>query len=184
MSKVGKTPISMLDGTTIAINGNSAQVTGPKGTMSVNIPNGVTFKVEENKAVVTAKNLEDKKTRSLFGMFRANLNNAVKGVESEFEKKLEMIGVGYRAQMQGADLVLSVGYSHPVKFSPKSGIKLAVADNIISVSGIEKAMVGEMAAEIRAVRPPEPYKGKGIRYQGEYVRRKAGKAAKAAGATK
>ena len=110
--------------------------------------------------------------------------NAVKGVDTGFEKKLEMAGVGYRAQMQGEDLVLSVGFSHPVKFSPKGGIKLSVADNVISVSGMDKAMVGEMAAEIRQVRPPEPYKGKGIKYKGEYVRRKAGKAAKAAGATK
>jgi large subunit ribosomal protein L6 len=117
-------------------------------------------------------------------MFRANLSNAVKGVESGFEKKLEMAGVGYRSQMQGADLVLSVGFSHPVKFSPKPGLTLSVADNVISVVGIDKALVGEMAAEIRSIRPPEPYKGKGIKYQGEYVRRKAGKAAKAAGATK
>ena len=183
MSKVGKTPISIAQGTSISLDGAAAKVTGPKGVISVNIPPGITFKMDANQAIVTAKNINDKNRRSLFGMFRANLNNAVKGVENEFEKKLEMTGVGYRAQIQGADLVLSVGFSHVVKFTPKPGIKLTVADNVISVSGIEKAMVGEMAAEIRAVRPPEPYKGKGIRYQGEYVRRKAGKAAKAAGAT-
>ena len=182
MSKVGKVPVVFAQGTNIVIEKHVAQVTGPKGSLTVAIPTGIKVEVNENQAVVTAKKLTDKKIRSLFGMVRANLNNAVKGVESEFEKKLEMTGVGYRAQMQGSDLVLSLGFSHPVKFSPKTGVKLAVADNAITVTGIDKQVVGEMAAEIRAVRPPEPYKGKGIRYQGEYIRRKAGKAAKAAGA--
>jgi len=183
MSKIGKLPISITQGVSLTTEGKAVHVTGPKGVFIVDKPEGITLEINEGVARVTAKNQNDKKIRSLFGMFRANLANAVKGVDSGFEKKLEMTGVGYRAQIQGADLVLSVGYSHPVKFSPKEGIKLTVADNVISVSGIDKAMVGELAAEIRAVRPPEPYKGKGIRYQGEYVRRKAGKAAKAAGAT-
>ena len=184
MSKIGNLPISITSGVSLTTEGKTIQVTGPKGSASLKKPDGIAIEVNEGIAVITAKDQNDKKIRSLFGMFRANLANAVKGVDTGFEKKLEMTGVGYRAQIQGVDLVLSVGYSHPVKFSPKEGIKLAVADNVISVSGIDKAMVGEMAAEIRAVRPPEPYKGKGIRYQGEYVRRKAGKAAKAAGATK
>ena len=119
MSKVGKTPVLMALGTSINVDGNSAQVIGPKGTVVVNIPDGVSFKIDENQAVVTVKNTTDKKIRSLFGMFRANLNNAVIGVENGFEKKLEMTGVGYRSQIQGEDLVLSVGFSHPVKFSPK-----------------------------------------------------------------
>lgn len=182
MSKVGKVPIIIANGVTVTIQGQEAQVSGPKGQATVVVPEGTAVEVAEGKAVVTAKNQEDKKIRALFGMVRANLANAIKGVDSGFEKKLEMTGVGYRAQMQGADLVLSLGFSHPVKFTPKEGIKLAVADNVISVTGTDKVMVGEMAAEIRAVRPPEPYKGKGIRYQGEYIRRKAGKAAKAAGA--
>ncbi|HUQ85613.1 MAG TPA: 50S ribosomal protein L6 [Candidatus Limnocylindrales bacterium] len=184
MSKVGKLPITIANGVNLTDSEKSVQVTGPKGSATVNKPEGLDLAVNEGIAVVSAKDPNDKKIRAMFGMFRANLANAVKGVDTGFEKKLEMTGVGYRAVIQGADLVLSVGYSHPVKFSPKEGIKLAVADNVISVLGIDKAMVGEMAAEIRAVRPPEPYKGKGIRYQGEYIRRKAGKAAKAAGATK
>ncbi len=184
MSKIGKLPISIGQGVTVTVEAKKAVVTGPKGSATVNKPEGIEVEVNDGIAQVSAKNKDDKKIRSLFGMFRANLANAVKGVDSGFEKKLEMTGVGYRAQIQGVDLVLSVGYSHPVKFSPKEGITLSVKDNVISVAGIDIAMVGEMAAEIRAVRPPEPYKGKGIRYQGEHVRRKAGKAAKAAGATK
>lgn len=184
MSKVGKVPISIAESVTVLVESGKVQVNGPKGQASVNMPEGIEVNVKEGHAVVTAKNQNDKKIRSLFGMTRANLANAIKGVDTGFEKKLEMTGVGYRAQMQGEDLVLSVGFSHPVKFSPKEGVKLAVSDNVISVSGIDKAVVGEMAAEIRIVRKPEPYKGKGIRYQGEYIRRKAGKAAKAAGATK
>lgn len=184
MSKVGKVPITISNGVNVSIEPGKTEVTGPKGNATVIIPEGIAVEVIDGKAVVTAKNQEDRRIRALFGMFRANLANAVKGVDSGFEKKLEMVGVGYRAQMQGADLVLSVGFSHPVKFTPKDGIKMSVADNVISISGIDKAQVGEIAAEIRAVRPPEPYKGKGIKYQGEYIRRKAGKAAKAAGATK
>lgn len=184
MSKIGKLPITISQGVSLSVEANSVKVTGPKGEAIVNKPEGIEVKVSEGVATVSAKEQNDKKIRSLFGMFRANLANAVKGVDTGFEKKLEMTGVGYRAQMQGADLVLSLGFSHPVKFTPKSGIKLNVADNVMSVMGIDKALVGEMAAEIRSVRPPEPYKGKGIRYQGEYIRRKAGKAAKAAGATK
>lgn len=184
MSKVGKVPIALKDGVNVSVQGSVAEVSGPKGNASVNVPNGINVEIKEGQVVVTAADPNDKKIRAFFGMFRANLANAVTGVDQGFEKKLEMTGVGYRAVMQGAELVLSVGYSHPVKFTAKDGIKLSVADNVISVAGIDKALVGELAAEIRAVRPPEPYKGKGIRYQGEYVRRKAGKAAKAAGATK
>ncbi|HSW47896.1 MAG TPA: 50S ribosomal protein L6 [Candidatus Saccharimonadales bacterium] len=184
MSKIGKLPIAIAQGVSLAVEGQNVLVKGPKGNTSVNKPEGIDLEIADGVATVSAKEQNDKRVRSLFGMFRANLANAVKGVESGFEKKLEMAGVGYRSQMQGADLVLSVGFSHPVKFSPKTGITLSVADNVISVAGIDKALVGEMAAEIRSVRPPEPYKGKGIKYQGEYVRRKAGKAAKAAGATK
>lgn len=182
MSKVGKAPIAIGSSITLTDNGKTVQVTGPKGAATVNKPEGITLAVSEGSAVVAAKNKEDKKIRSLFGMFRANLANAVKGVDSGFEKKLEMKGVGYRAQMQGSDLVLSVGFSHPVKFTPQEGVNLSVADNVITVAGIDKVLIGEMAARIRKVRKPEPYKGKGIMYQGEHIRRKAGKAAKAAGA--
>jgi large subunit ribosomal protein L6 len=182
MSKVGKVPIRIPEGVNISIEEKQVSLTGPKGSISMAKPKGVAVEVNEQTAVVSASNQEDKKIRALFGMFRANLANAVKGVESGFERKLEMKGVGYRAQVQGVDLVLSVGFAHPVKITPVEGVSLSVADNVISVAGINKVLVGEMAARIRKVRPPEPYKGKGIMYQGEHIRRKAGKAAKAAGA--
>ena len=118
----------------------------------------------------------------MYGLTRANLANLMKGMDTGFEKQLEIKGVGYRAQMQGADLVLSLGFAHPVKFHPIDGVKIAVADNVITVSSTDKQLVGVTAANIRKVKPPEPYKGKGIRYKDERVRRKAGKAAKAAGA--
>ncbi len=182
MSKVGKLPIEIANGINVTITGSVAQVSGPKGNASMPIPQGVTVEVADGRVQVSAKNTENKAIRALFGLTRANLANIMKGVDSGFEKKLEMAGVGYRAQVQGADLVLSVGYSHPVKITPFQGVQFAVTDNVITVSGIDKSQVGEIAARVRAVRPPEPYKGKGIKYQGERVRRKAGKAAKAAGA--
>ena len=182
MSKVGKNPVIMPAGVTIEDSEKSLFVRGPKGSLSMVKHKGIEVKVNDNIAVVTAQNQEDKKIRALFGMFRANLANAVKGVDSGFEKKLEMKGVGYRSQMQGADLVLSVGFAHPVKITPVEGVTIEVKDNVISVTGMDKVLVGEMAARIRKVRKPEPYKGKGIMYQGEHIRRKAGKAAKAAGA--
>ena len=182
MSKIGKMPISIANGVRVTVQGQSVQVIGAKGNTSYNVPTGVSVAVEDGKIVVSAKHQYDRKLRALFGMTRALLANMVKGAALGFEKKLELAGVGYRAQMQGNDLVLSVGFSHPVKFSPKPGITFSVADNVIIISGQDKMLVGQMAAVIRAIRPPEPYKGKGIKYKGEHVRRKEGKAAKAAGA--
>lgn len=182
MSKIGKTPIAIPNGVNINIEGDTVSVTGTKGQAGLQKPSGLGLEVNEGFAVVTAKNQDDKKIRALFGMFRANLANVVKGVDTGFEKKLEMKGVGYRAQMQGMDLILSVGFAHPVKIVPVEGVTITVADNVITVAGSNKVHVGETAARIRKVKPPEPYKGKGIMYQGEHVRRKAGKAAKAAGA--
>jgi large subunit ribosomal protein L6 len=181
MSKIGKLPITISDGVTVTIQGNDVQVAGPKGNASYVIPVGVTAKVVDGKVLVDAENKNDKYFRAMYGLTRANLANVIKGVTTGFEKKLELSGVGYRAQMQGATLVLSLGFSHQVKFEPDEHIKIAVADNVITISGINKILVGQMAAKIRAVRPPEPYKGKGIKYQGEKIRRKAGKAAKTAG---
>lgn len=181
MSKIGKMPIVIENGVTVAVQGRVVQVTGPKGNGSYNLPEGIDAKVEENLVLVTAQNYEDRRLRAMHGLTRANLANLVKGLDKGFEKKLEIVGVGYRAQMQGATLVLSLGFSHPVKFDPLPGITLSVADNGITVAGSDKVQVGQMAAVIRAAKPPEPYKGKGIKYQGERVRRKAGKAAKAAG---
>lgn len=182
MSKIGKLPIILPNGTTATVAGSTVQITGTKGNASYTIPSGINVEIADGKLTVSAKDISDKKFRALFGLTRANLANIVKGVDTGFEKKLELVGVGYRAQMQGNDLVLSLGFSHPVKFTPKDGIKITVAESTISVSGQDKASVGETAAEIRKIRPPEPYKGKGVKYQGERIRRKAGKAAKAAGA--
>lgn len=180
MSKIGKMPIILQNGVTVTVQGSQVQVNGTKGNATYSIPNGMQVEVVEGKVMVTTKDISDKKVRALYGLTRANLNNVIKGVDSGFEKKLELVGVGYRAQMQGTDLVLSLGFSHPVKFKPTLGVTLSVADNVITIAGADKTAVGQMAAIIRAVRPPEPYKGKGIKYQGERIRRKAGKAAKAA----
>lgn len=174
-------PIIVKNNIQVAVEENRVTVTGTKGSGTYKIPEGITVSMDEGKLVVKQARENDPETVALFGLTRANLANLVKGVDSGFEKKLELTGVGYRAQMQGADLVLSLGFSHPVKFAPKPGIQITVADNVITVSGMDKMLVGEMAANIRAVKPPEPYKGKGIHYAGEYIRRKAGKAAKAVG---
>jgi large subunit ribosomal protein L6 len=181
MSKIGKKPIELKSGITTTVQGTTVKIIGPKGQFEYQIPDGLEVVVEEGKVLVRPKKKNDKTIKAMHGLVRANLANMVKGVEKEFEKKLELSGVGYKAQMQGADLVLSLGFSHPVKFKPKLGIKISVVENAVIISGIDKVLVGETAATIRAVRPPEPYKGKGIKYAGEHIRRKAGKAAKAVG---
>jgi len=182
MSKIGKLPIILSSNVTASVAGNSVAITGPKGNSTYVVPAGMTVTVTDGKMVVVAKSITDKKVRALYGLTRANLANIVKGLDTGFEKKLELAGVGYRAQMQGTDLVLSLGFSHPVKFTPKAGITISVTDNIVTISGNNKHDVGEAAANIRKIKAPEPYKGKGIKYVGEKIRRKAGKAAKAAGA--
>lgn len=184
MSKIGKLPVQIPSGTNVTVTNGSIQVQGTKGNLFFDIPKGIVVNVSENQVTVSQVKAGDPITRSLFGLTRAMIANLVTGVNAGFEKKLELQGVGYRAQVQGTDLVLSVGFAHQVKIKPLEGVTFAVADNVITVSGMNKVYVGDMAAKIRAVRPPEPYKGKGIRYVGEYVRRKAGKAAKAVGGAK
>jgi large subunit ribosomal protein L6 len=182
MSKIGKLPITIGNGITVTVEGNNVNVSGPKGNGTLLLPSGITVEEQEGKIQVSAKKLDDRKIKALYGLTRANLANLIKGMDTGFEKQLELTGVGYRAQMQGIDLVLSLGFAHPVKFHPKDSVKITVTDNVITISGNDRQMVGEAAATIRKIKPPEPYKGKGIRYKGERVRRKAGKAAKAAGA--
>lgn len=184
MSKIGGKPITIKEGVSVNIAGSQISATGPKGTISFNIPDGIVVKSEEGQIVVSQKNKNSKETRALFGLTRSNISNMVSGVSEGFEKKLELAGVGYRAQMTGEDLTINIGFSHPVKIKPENGIKFSIVENVIVISGTDKALVGNVAAQIRAIRPPEPYKGKGIKYQGEYIRRKAGKAAKAVGAAK
>jgi large subunit ribosomal protein L6 len=181
MSRVGNAPVNIPNGVNIEMGQNSITVSGPKGGLTMPILTQVKIEKEENQLIVKRK-AEDRFSKSAHGLTRSLLNNMVKGVTEGWTKNLEMVGVGYRAQGGGETLTLSVGYSHPVIVKAPAGITFAVADNTkISVSGIDKTLVGQVSANVRAVRPPEVYKGKGIRYQGEYVRRKAGKAGKAAG---
>ncbi|MDD4624873.1 MAG: 50S ribosomal protein L6 [Candidatus Pacebacteria bacterium] len=176
MSRVGKKPIQIPAGVEIKIEGNAISVKGPKGAISREIPEGILIEQKENEILVSPKSI-NKRNKSLWGLMRMLISNMVDGVQKGFEKKLEMQGVGFKANVQGSDLVLEVGFSHDVKLSAPEGIAYSAEKNIITVSGIDKEKVGQAAAVIRRVRPPEPYKGKGIRYQGEYVRRKLGKKA-------
>lgn len=181
MSKIGRAPITIPAGVTISQNGTLLTVTGPKGVLTHTIPAGITATVDGTNLVITRAS-EEKTHRALHGVTRAIIANHVTGTTVGFTKNLELVGTGYRARMQGSTLVLSLGFSHEIEFSAPAGITIAVENtNLIKVSGIDRQQVGEVAAKIREFRKPEPYKGKGVRYQGEIVRKKAGKAAKAAG---
>jgi large subunit ribosomal protein L6 len=175
MSRVGKRPIPIPDKVTVTIKGHHIAVEGPKGKLDIDIDPVITAKIEDNEIIVTRPN-DARRNRALHGLTRALIANMTQGVSVGFEKKLEMQGVGYRAAAQGKALNFQLGYSHPILFEPPPGIELSVDRNIVTVSGIDKQAVGQVAAQIRGLRKPEPYKGKGIRYVGEYVRRKAGKA--------
>lgn len=178
MSRIGNKVITIPAGVEVSINDNLATVKGPKGELKQQFDKDMTFNVEGNEITVVRPS-DSKRHRTVHGTTRALLANMIEGVSAGFKKELELIGVGYRAQMQGKKLVLSVGYSHPVEFEEIDGIKLGVEGNTkVSIEGINKEVVGQYAAKVRAVRPPEPYKGKGIRYVGEYVRRKEGKTGK------
>ncbi|WAA09418.1 50S ribosomal protein L6 [Fervidibacillus albus] len=178
MSRIGKKPIEIPQGVTVDIKGNLVTVKGPKGELSREFNKDITISIENNVVTVT-RHSDSKEHRSLHGTTRALLGNMIEGVSKGFEKSLELIGVGYRAQKQGKKLVLNVGYSHPVEIEPDNGLEIEVPSNTkVVVKGIDKEKVGALAANIRDVRPPEPYKGKGIRYEGEYVRRKEGKTGK------
>ncbi len=181
MSKIAKKPVEIKEGAQVALENGEIKVSGAKGNLLFRIPDGVAVKIEEGKIMVT-QTAETNEAKALSGLVRANIANMVKGTTEGFNKKLELTGVGYRAQASGNNLTLNVGYSHPVMISADPTIAFAVEENVITVSGPDKALVGDVAAKIRAVRPPEPYKGKGIKYQGEHIRRKVGKAAKAVGA--
>jgi len=179
MSRIGRLPITVPQGVTVNVQKNTVRVKGPKGELSRTFDPDMQIAMEDNKIVVQ-RPTDHRRHRALHGLTRALLYNMVMGVSEGFVRRLEIQGVGYRAEQQGKNLVLNVGYSHPVVIEPPDGISFEVEKGYrgISVSGVDKEMVGEMAARIRRVRPPEPYKGKGIRYEGEYVRRKAGKAGK------
>jgi large subunit ribosomal protein L6 len=178
MSRIGKRPISIPGKVTVTIDGQSVVVKGPKGELSRVLPSEVLV-VQEGDTIQVTRRDDSRAARQRHGLCRTLVANMVEGVSQGFQKRLEIQGVGYRAQVQGKNLTLNMGYSHPVQIEPPDGIQFAVENNVnLTVSGIDKEVVGNTAARIRAVRPPEPYKGKGIRYAGEMVRRKAGKAGK------
>jgi large subunit ribosomal protein L6 len=176
MSRVGKMPIAIPTGVNVDIADGLITVKGPKGTLAQPVPDGITVRPEGSTLLVERAS-DERSLRSLHGLIRTLVNNMVVGVTTGFEKRLDIVGTGYRAAAAGQGLSISVGYSHPVVFEPPEGINLAMeSPTRVLVSGIDKQAVGEIAAQIRRIRPPEPYKGKGIRYMGEVVRRKAGKA--------
>jgi large subunit ribosomal protein L6 len=176
MSRVGKKPIVIPSGVKIEISGSDVTITGPKGSLTQSIVSGVTVQVNEGEIQVIADN-QSRKARSFQGLTRSLLANMVQGVSEGIKKVLEINGLGYKAELDGDTLILNLGYSHPVRFSLPEGISASVEKNtIVTISGIDKQRIGQVAANIRAIRKPEPYKGKGIRYAGEKIRRKAGKA--------
>lgn len=183
MSRIGKKPILIPENVEVKIEGQKVSVKGPKGELSREIPPQIKIEMKEEKIFLTFHPREDE-TSAVWGLTRQLLENAVKGVSQGYEKKLEMEGLGFRVQMSGENLSLSVGLSHPVEIKAPAGIKFSVEKNVISVSGIDKELVGQTAANIRQVRPPEPYKGTGIRYAGEKIRKKVGKKAVAVAGAK
>jgi large subunit ribosomal protein L6 len=178
MSRVGLKPMEIPEGVEVKVNGGNVTVKGPKGELSRTFHEDMTIKIEGNVLTVERPS-DNKEHRALHGTTRSIIGNMVEGVSKGYEKALEIIGVGYRAQKQGDKVIVNAGYSHPVEVDQVEGIEVEVPANTkIIVRGIDKEKVGAVAANIRAIRPPEPYKGKGIRYEGEYVRRKEGKTAK------
>lgn len=174
MSRIGKLPVQIPSGVTVTVDGTLVRVKGPKGELSQQFPAEMAINVDGAELKVTRPS-EEKRVRALHGLTRSLINNMVNGVSTGFEKRLEIVGVGYRAEANAKGVKLIVGYSHPVEYVAPEGIKIQVEGNVVIVQGIDRQVVGQVAAEIRKVRPPEPYKGKGIRYLGEQVRTKAGK---------
>ncbi|MFH1111551.1 MAG: 50S ribosomal protein L6 [Patescibacteria group bacterium] len=184
MSRLGKIPINIPKGVAVKIEPGLVVVKGPKGELNQAVPHEAIMEVVGDQLIVKVKNSEISRQKAYWGLTRQLLANAVAGVTVGFTKQLEIQGVGYRAQIDGKNLILNVGFSHPVNFSVPEGISIKVEKNLITVTGISKQLVGEITANIRAIKPPEPYKGKGIKYSDEVVRRKAGKLAKAASGPK
>ncbi len=182
MSRVGRKPVPIIKGVKVQSAGRTISVQGPRGELKASVHPDIGVEVK-NDQVLVSRSSDAKAQRALHGLWRALIQNMVTGVSNGYVRKLELVGVGYRAELKGSKLQLLLGYSHPILFQPPAGIKIeAPTQTNITISGIDKALVGQVAAKIRSFRPPEPYKGKGIKYEGEQIRRKAGKAAAAAGA--
>ncbi len=177
MSRIGKQPIPIPASVKVEIDGQNVSVSGPKGSLQRTVVPDVELNIEDGKLLVTRPN-DKPRVRAMHGLTRALLANMVTGVDAGFRKTLEFVGVGYRAQMQGENLVLALGFSHPVEIEPPDGVSFSMDGPRVLVESIDKEKVGQVATNIRKLRPPEPYLGKGIRYQGEIVRRKAGKSGK------
>jgi len=180
MSRIGRLPIRLPEGVSLDVAGRLVKVTGPKGTLERRIPSQIVVEKKEDLVVVVAKG-KSKRVKALHGTTRANLANMVHGVSEGWSKTLELVGTGYKAEGAGSTLILSVGYSHPVKIDAPNGISFKIEKTEVIIEGTNKELVGQTAAKIRGVRPPEPYKGKGIKYKDEIIRRKPGKAARAEG---
>lgn len=178
MSRIGKAPVNLPEGITFEVEGRQATVIGPKGTIKTEFPREISFEKKGNQVRVS---LSDSDKTNLHGTARAILANMIKGVTEGWKKQLELVGTGYRAETDGKTLTLTVGFSHPVKVEAPEGISFKVEKSVITVEGANKEIVGQVSANIRAIRPPEPYKGKGIKYVDEVIRRKPGKAAKVGG---
>jgi large subunit ribosomal protein L6 len=175
MSKIGKRPVAIPSGVTATVSGQTVKVKGPKGELSVVLNDNVTPKLDKNEIIFEKKG-DEKQDQASWGLYRALVNNVVTGVSKGFERKLEITGVGYRAAVQGKNLNLSLGYSHDVVYEVPAGVTIVTPKPTeIVISGIDKQKVGQVASEIRAYRPPEPYKGKGVKYEGEFIFRKEGK---------
>lgn len=183
MSRVGKTPIVIVPNVTFTKNGTTLTVKGPKGELSTEIPYAISVDIADGVCSIGTKGT-DKKAGALHGFMRAHIANMMNGVSVGWTKTLELVGVGFRATMSGMDLVLSVGFSHQITVKPPAGITFSIQEGKVLISGIDRQKVGQTAADIRILKVPEPYKGKGIKYAGEHIRRKAGKSAKAIGAAK
>ncbi len=177
MSRIGKNPIDIPSGVEVSVGASEIQVKGPKGTLKTPVDSAVEYKIEDGKVFVSRVD-DSRNARGQHGLRRTLLANCVEGVTKGFAKTLEVIGVGYKVSVQGKKVVLNVGYSHPVEFDLPAGLEAKAEGSKLTVEGIDKQLVGEVAAQIRRVRPPEPYKGKGIKYIDEYIRRKAGKSGK------
>lgn len=178
MSRIGKKPVTIPEKVKVTIDNNVLLAKGPLGELSCKIPEVISYKIENNQIFFNCENIDDKKSRSLWGLTRTLVANTIQGVMTGFKKVLQIEGTGYKAEMKGNNLLLSLGYSHPIMIIPPNGIKISSPNpTTIEVFGIDKQLVGNVSAKIRSQRPPEPYKGKGIRYEGEYIRRKEGKKA-------